>query len=541
MADSSLHRFRHVVGVALTHLEERRREINDLNVFPVADGDTGDNMALTMSHVLEEIDRLESETNGELKRPQLVRAVARAALMGARGNSGVILSQIVRGAASELASPPGKLIDPELVELALSRASEFAYASVREPAEGTMLTVIRAMAEAVAERRAEWLRGRLDPEAGDAEQNALLAEMLATALVSGEAALRRTPEQLDVLAEAGVVDAGALGLVIIVRGLVAGLAGEQAQVPEIPHYAAARLDEVHHADSRFRYCTNFIVTGEGLDADAYAGALEELGDSVLVVGDEATLKVHLHTDDPDAAKGLFARAGRVQREDIADMHEQVADQRARLEAGRSAVVAVASGEGMRRMFWELGALVVDGGPTLNPPTKDILSAIEDCAAPEVVVLPNSRNVTMAAEEAARLTDKTAIVAPSASQQAALAALVEFDPADGAERNCERLRGALEAVRAGAVAPAARDDADGRFRQGDSVGFAGERIVAWGGAGSTLLETVTELAGGAEIVTVIEGAEAPIELERLALTLPDGAELELHRGDTPNYSWLITAQ
>jgi uncharacterized protein len=539
--DPSLHRFRQVVAVALAHLEERRREINDLNVFPVADGDTGDNMALTMRHVLEQLDRLEAETNGELPRPQLVRAVARAALMGARGNSGVILSQIVRGAASELASPPGKLIDPELVELALTRASEFAYASVREPAEGTMLTVIRAMAEAVAERRAEWLRDRLDPDASDAEQNALLAEMLATALVSGEAALRRTPEQLDVLAEAGVVDAGALGLVVIVRGLVAGLAGEHAQVPELPHYAAARLDEVHHADSRYRYCTNFIVTGEGLEANAYAGALEELGDSVLVVGDEATLKVHVHTDDPDAAKGLFDRGGRVEREDIADMHEQVAEQRARLGRGRSAVVAVASGEGMRRLFEELGAIVVDGGSTLNPPTKDILAAIESCTAPEIVVLPNSRNVTMAAEEAVRLAGKRAIVAPSGSQQAALAALVEFDPRDGAEGNCERLRSALKAVRAGAVAPAARDDAEGRFRQGDSVGFAGERLVAWGGAGSTLLETVTELADGAEIVTVIEGAEAPIELERLALTLPDGAELELHRGGTPNYSWLIAAQ
>jgi uncharacterized protein len=401
--------------------------------------------------------------------------------------------------------------------------------------------VIRAMAEAVAERRAEWLRDRLDPDASDAEQNALLAEMLATALVSGEAALRRTPEQLDVLAEAGVVDAGALGLVVIVRGLVAGLAGEHAHVPELPHYAAARLDEVHHADSRYRYCTNFIVTGEGLEANAYAGALEELGDSVLVVGDEATLKVHVHTDDPDAAKGLFDRGGRVEREDIADMHEQVAEHRARLGRGRSAVVAVASGEGMRRLFEELGAIVVDGGSTLNPPTKDILAAIESCTAPEIVVLPNSRNVTMAAEEAARLAGKLAIVAPSGSQQAALAALVEFDPGDGAERNCERLRSALQAVRAGAVAPAARDDAEGRFRQGDSVGFAGERLVAWGGAGSTLLETVTELADGAEIVTVIEGAEAPIELERLALTLPDGAELELHRGGTPNYSWLIAAQ
>jgi uncharacterized protein len=539
----SIHRFRQVLAVALTHLEARRQEINDLNVFPVADGDTGDNMALTMRHVLDELDSLEREAAGDPPRPEIVRRTARAALMGARGNSGVILSQIVRGAAEHLASPPGRLIDPELIERALRSASDRAYNSVREPAEGTMLTVIRAMADAVTERRAEWLRDRLSPDASAEEQNALLAEMLATALYAGEAAVRHTPEQLEVLAEAGVVDAGALGLVVIVRGAVAGLAGEEVYLPEIPHYSAARIDDVHHLDSRYRFCTNFIVTGEGLDGASFEPRLEALGDSVLVVGDEATLKVHVHTDDPDAAKALFDGTGTVTREDIADMHEQVAAHRERLAGaeGRSAVVAVASGEGLRGLFEGLGARVVDGGPTLNPPTKDLLAAIDGCAEPEVVVLPNSRNVVMAAEEAARLASKPVTVVPSESQQAALAALVEFDPAHAAADNCDRLAEALREVRAGAVAPAARDDSEGRFRRGDAVGFADGEIVAWGGAGSTLLETVGRLANGAEIVTVIEGAEAPIPLDEIELELPDGAELELHRGGTPNYSWLIAAQ
>ncbi|HEY8001000.1 MAG: DAK2 domain-containing protein [Vicinamibacteria bacterium] len=544
MPDSSIVRFRHVVGVALAHLEARREEINDLNVFPVADGDTGDNMALTMHHVLEELDQLERTADGDPRRPEIVREVARAALLGARGNSGVILSQIVRGAAEKVATPPGRLIDPELIEAALTNASEAAYASVREPAEGTMLTVIRAMAEAVAERRSQWLRERLDPDATAEEQNALLAEMLATALFAGEEAVRHTPEQLDVLAEAGVVDAGALGLVVIIRGMVSGLAGEQVQLPEIPHYAAARLDQVHHADSAYRYCTNFIVTGDGLEGDSFVPGLEQLGDSVLVVGDEATLKVHVHTDDPDAAKKLFAGAGEVTREDIADMHEQVAEQRARLGAGRSGVVAVASGEGMRALFESLGALVVDGGPTLNPPTKDLLAAIDSCLADEVVVLPNSSNVLMAAEEAARLAGKSerkVVVVASQSQQAALAALVEFDEEDDADANAKRLERGLATIRVGAVAPAARDDADGRFRRGDSVGFADGELVAWGGAGSTLIDTVSALADGAEIVTVIEGAEAPLALSELGLELDDGTELELQRGGTPNYSWLIAVQ
>jgi DAK2 domain fusion protein YloV len=540
--DSSIVRFRHVVGVALAHLEERREEINDLNVFPVADGDTGDNMALTMRFVLEQLDELE-RTNGNPDRSEIVREVARAALMGARGNSGVILSQIVRGAAEKVATPPGRLVDPELIEAALTNAADRAYASVREPAEGTMLTVIRAMADAVAERRAEWLRQGLAPDATAAEQNALLAEMLAAALFTGEEAVRHTPEQLDVLAEAGVVDAGALGLVVIIRGMIAGLAGERVHLPEIPRYAAARLDQVHHADSRYRYCTNFIVTGEGLDGESFVPRLEELGDSVLVVGDEATLKVHVHTDGPEAAMALFADTGAVEREDIADMHEQVAEQRARLGSGRSAVVAVASGDGIRELFRELGAVTVDGGPTLNPPTKDLLAAIEACPAEHVIVLPNSRNVTMAAEEAARLSEKDVRVVPSTSQQAALAAMVEFDPEADAEPNVVRIAEGLEGVRTGAVAPAARDDADGRFRRGDAVGFVGEHIVAWGGAGTTLAETVNALADGAEIVTVIEGAEAPpgLRLDELDLTLPNGAELELQRGGTPNYAWLIAAQ
>ena len=546
MADPSIERFRSVASVAYAHLEARRREINDLNVFPVADGDTGDNMALTLRHVIEELDRLEREAvDGDPKRPQIVRAVARAALMGARGNSGVILSQIIRGAAEKLATPPGRLIDPELIEVALANASDAAWASVRNPAEGTMLTVAKAMAEAVRERRAHFSSNhRLEQEASDDEQNALLAEMLAAALFAGEEAVRHTPEQLDVLAEAGVVDAGALGLVVIVRGALAALAGEEVELPEIEHYEPARLLDVHHTESTYTYCTNFIVTGEGLDSEAAVPLLEALGDSVLVVGDEATLKVHLHTDDPDAAKALFDGKGKIEREDIADMREQIAERQARLSASRTAVVAVSSGVGMRRLFEELGAVVVDGGPTLNPSTNQLLEGIAATAAEEVVLLPNSKNVVMAAEEAARISEKNVEVVASLSQQGGLAALVELDPDGAGADNAERLRGCLESVRAGGVAPAAKDDVDGRFVCGDAVGFEGDEVVAWGGAGSTLARTLARLADGAEIVTIIEGERPPFDLDDwdgLALGLPEGVEIERHRGGQPNWYWLIAAQ
>ena len=542
MADPSIERFRTVISVAYSHLEERRQEINDLNVFPVADGDTGDNMALTLRHVIDELDRLQqASADGDPTRQEIVRAVARAALMGARGNSGVILSQIVRGAAEKLATPPGRLIDPELIEAALANAADAAWASVREPAEGTMLTVARAMAEAVKERRANWNTHQLDREATTDEQNALLAEMLAAALFAGEEALRHTPEQLQVLADAGVVDAGALGLVVIVRGALAALAGEAVRLPEIEYFAPARLSDVHHAESQYRYCINFIVLGEGLSTVAQVPKLEEVGDSVLVVGDEATLKVHVHADDPDDVRRIFDGVGSIEREDIADMRVQIAEREARLEKTTTSVVAVVSGAGMRRLFEDLGAHVIDGGPTMNPSTNDILLGIEAAGTNEVVVLPNSKNVLMAAEEAARLSDHHVEVVPSLTQQGALAALVEHDPSSSAAEAAARLTDALAYIRVGGVAPAAKDDVEGRFVRGDTVGFEGDDPIAWGGTGSTLAATVAQLADGAEIVTVVEGEMPPIALSEIDLHLPDGVEVELHRGGQPNWYWLIASQ
>lgn len=542
MADPSIERFRGVVSVAYSHLQARRQEINDLNVFPVADGDTGDNMALTLRHVIDELDRLEREAvDGDPKRPEIVRAVARAALMGARGNSGVILSQIVRGAAEKLATPPGRLIDPELIEAALANASDAAWASVRDPAEGTMLTVAREMANAVRERRANWNSHHLDTEATDDEQNALILEMLAAALFAGEEAVRHTPEQLDVLAEAGVVDAGALGLVVIIRGAVAALAGESVTLPELEHFKPAQLLDVHHTESRFRFCTNFIVTGEGLSSTAHVPALEEIGDSVLVVGDEATLKVHVHTDDPDAAKALFDGVGLIEREDIADMREQIAEREARLKSATSGVVAVATGEGIRGLFEGLGAHVVDGGPTMNPSTNDILKGIESVSASSVIVLPNSKNVVMAAEEAARLAEKEVEVVASLYQVAAVSALIEFEPDAELSDNASRLRDALGTIRAGGVAPAAKDDVEGRFVKGDAVGFQGDEVIAWGGTGSTLAKTIETLAKEAEIVTIIEGQNPPMALDDLDLDLPSDVEIEKHRGGQANWYWLVAAQ
>jgi len=543
MADPSIERFRRVVEAASRHLDARRQEVNDLNVFPVADGDTGDNMALTMRAVMDELDRLDGLRVDEIGREELVQAVARAALMGARGNSGVILSQIVRGAAEELVSRPGELVDPVLVAAAFASAADAAYDSVRDPAEGTMLTVIRDVALAVAQELAHMERPRLDHDASDEQQDALLAEVLEKATRAGEAAVERTTEQLEVLSKAGVVDAGAYGIVLILSGVVAGLRREDDALPELPHHEPARATQPHHADSRFRYCTNFIVTGSGLEPRSYVPRLEEIGDSVLVVGDEATMKVHVHTDEPEAAVALFEQTGTVQRLDVGDMPEQIAEREERLgaEPGRTGVVAVASGDGIRALYEELGAHVVDGGPTLNPSTYELLAGIHEVPAEEVLVLPNSPNVVLAAERAAELSEKPARVVDCTSPQAGLTALVELDGDRSAAENSERLDAAVAGVRTGAIAPAARDDDQGRFVRGDAVGFVGDEIVAWGGAGSALAATIAALGEGAEIVTVIDGADAPIPLDEVPRTVPEGVELELHHGGQPHWWWLLAAQ
>jgi uncharacterized protein len=548
VSDPSLVRFRVALEGALAHLESRRQEINDLNVFPVADGDTGDNMALTLGACLEEVDRLAAVDRplDEIGRNEIVDSVARAALLGARGNSGVILSQLIRGAAEELISRPGELVDPVLIGAAMARAAQRAYASVRAPAEGTMLTVMRDMAAHVASRLAHEPARRLGPDAEGAEQQRVLADVLEGAIAAGEASLRHGPELLPVLREAGVVDAGGYGVIVIFAGVVAALRGEAP--PALAHHAPARVTHPEHASSTYRYCTNFAVTGADLDAGRYVVDLEALGDSVLVVGDRSTLKVHVHTDDPERAIAVFDGAGDVSRLDVADMRAQIGQREARLASNgghaqaRAGALAVVAGAGMARLFESLGCHVLDGGPTLNPSTHELLAGIHAVAAEEVVVLPNSPNVIMAAERAAELAEKAVrVVVASRSQQAGLAAALALNTAAGADENAAAMADAIAAVRTGAVAPAAREDVAGRFVVGDAVGFVDDELVAWGEAAPTLSAVLDALAADAELVTCIAGEGAPLDGDAVAALAPAGVELELEDGGQPSYWWLLSAE
>ncbi len=545
--DPSLVRFRAVVEGALVHLESRRQEINDLNVFPVADGDTGDNMTLTLEAVLAEVDRLASEQRrliDEIGREEIVESVARAALLGARGNSGVILSQLIRGAAEELVSRPGELVDPVLIGAAMARAAQRAYSSVREPAEGTILTVVRDMATCVASEIAHMGDTRLGAEGDPAVQNAVIADVLERALRAGEESVRRGPEQLAILRESGVVDAGGHALTVIFAGMIAALRGTAA--PVVARQAApARVTHPEHESSTFRYCTNFAVTGRELDPGPWIERLEALGDSVLVVGDAATLKIHVHTDDPGAATALFDGAGDVSHLDVADMHAQVQERDERLAAGAAqqhcGALAVVAGEGMRELYESLGVFVLDGGPTLNPSTYELLAGIHDVPAEEVVVLPNSPNIVMAAEHAAELSEKVVRVSAARSPQAGLAAALALDPNRSAAENAAAVDEALEHLRTGAVAPAARDDGDGRFVVGEAVGFVDDAIFAWGEPGQTLAAVLGRLAADAELLTCIAGAGAPLDEAGVRALGPDGVELECEDGGQPAYWWLVTAE
>jgi uncharacterized protein len=563
VSDTNLVRFRAAVAGALAHLESRREEVNDLNVFPVADGDTGDNMALTLRAVLVELDRLqgangETRTIDEIGRDEIVQSVARAALLGARGNSGVILSQLIRGAAEELVSRPGQLIDATLIGAALANAADRAYASVREPAEGTILTVAREMAHKIMTDVAHSPENpRLGPATDPDMQDAAIADALERAVVAGQESVKRGPELLAALREAGVVDAGGYGLTIMFAGVVAALRGEDA--PELDHYAPAQISHPQHVSGTYRFCTNFAVTGSGLSAGRFVAPLEALGDSVLVVGDASTLKVHLHTDEPERATAVFADAGEISRLDIADMRLQAAERDERLRSAsqgngaasaaapistpqtRCGALAVVSGDGLATMFGELGVHTIDGGPTLNPSTYELLAAIHEVPAEEVLVLPSSPNVVMAAERAAELSDKQVLVAPAAGQQAGLVAAVALEPDRGVAENAAALEDALSHVRTGAVARAARDDPQGRFRRGEAVGFVAEEVFAWGDPAETLGAVLAMLGQDAELVSCLIGVGAPMSREEIEAMVRGVLDLELRYGGQHAYWWLLTAE
>jgi DAK2 domain fusion protein YloV len=527
-----------VVDAALASLEANRARIDDLNVYPVPDGDTGTNLTMTMRAVADAVDHTSAAS-----RQSLARDVARGALMGARGNSGVIFSQIVRGAADVLGETDEPAIDADAAARALRGATDAAYRAVRRPVEGTMLSVIRELAEEAEDR---------------APDRPSLEELLFDLVRRGEDALARTPEQLQVLKDAGVVDAGGAGLVELVRGVAAAVSGEPIPEPQ-PAEEHLSVDAIHQELSRYKYCTVVLIEGRELDREALEAELEELGDSLLVVGDENAIKVHVHTDDPGAVLSAGTRVGTIDRIEIANMHEQTQQREERLlaavpdaPAAQSGVVAVVAGDGNRRLFESLaenvGPLtIVEGGQTMNPSTADLLRAVQSLDAEEAIILPNNSNVLLAAEHAAANADRTVEVVPADSMPAGLAAMVEFDGSRSAAENAKAMRKAVDSVTTGEVTIASRDvDMNGlAIRKGDWLGLAAGDPVAGGVDFDDVAYAVVErlLSEPRDLLTLLvgkDGAELEGLLERLAAEHP-GVEVDVHQGGQPHYALLLSAE
>ncbi len=523
-------------------LEGRRQEINDLNVYPVPDGDTGTNLALTMRGILDAVGRLPDG----LPENEICAAISQAALMGARGNSGVILSQIVRG-AMEVIGQAGP-VTTETLAKAFRAATDTAYRAVRRPVEGTMLTVLREMAEAAAD---------IPPSVG---RRAFINEVIA----AGWKSVEKTPALLKVLADAGVVDAGGYGLVVLIEGAADGradwetpIATRVAQVPQPAGFAYEQEAAVEESD--FTYCTSFLLSGEGLEGNALEDELGRLGDSLLVVGDSNRIKVHVHTDDPGRVLGIATRLGALTEIEIDNMKEQIALRSDRLaqaeaaaaaEVGLTQVVAVVAGEGNKALFRSLGVdLIVDGGQSMNPSAEDIMRAVEQAVAPSVVILPNNGNVIMTAEQSIGLTTREVYVVPTSSIQAGLSAAVAYDKRMAGDANAADMQAAIANVATAEVTRAVRDSqVDGvKVRADDYIGLVDDHVVA---ASPDLSAVIDDLLGrllqeDRESLTVLLGADEDAEragalIEGVRGRYPT-VEIDVHQGGQPYYPVLLAAE
>jgi len=512
-------------------LEEHREELNSLNVFPVPDGDTGTNMALTQLSVVEAMDGLET---GGL--PDLGRAISRASLMGARGNSGVILAQVLRGLCARLCRE--QAADVAALAEALVLAAEEARRAVAEPLEGTALSVL---SDAAAGARDAFANG------GD------VVAVAGAALRSARDSVARTTELLPELREAGVVDAGGLGMLLLFDALASTLAGHDLTEPVGP------LGPVGHARSRdpqpldHKYEVMFLWEGRDDAVPELTRGLSRLGDSVVIVGGSRLYKVHAHVDDPDAAVSV-AGEGAARDVRIVDLAAEVAEHcvagQARAvrvaDEQATALVAVADGDGLVELFRSLGAVVVRGGPGNDPAGDDIAAAIDAAPADSVLVLPDHRSVVPAAEQAAYESAKAVHVLPVRSLPAGLTAAATFNPMADADENRRSMSGAAEACACGEIASATADgkSAVGAFRAGDCIGLVEDEVRVTGHDPPSVAAALVRalLTDGQEILTLVVGAgpsdqEAATVEEAVRAAAP-ALEIEVHRGGQPRILYLI---
>ena len=553
-------------------LEAKKDWINELNVFPVPDGDTGTNMTLTIMAAAKEVAELENPTMD-----QLAKAISSGSLRGARGNSGVILSQLLRGFTKEIKAV--EEIDTTILANAMVRGTETAYKAVMKPKEGTILTVAKAMADKGLEM---------------ASQTDDIEEFVKQVIEYGDYVLSQTPEMLPVLKQAGVVDSGGQGLMQVVKGAVDGLLGRTVDfsldtVPDSGNRpaagekaarGAARTD-IDTADIKFGYCTEFIINLEKVytdkDETELKSYLESIGDSLVVVSDDEIVKVHVHTNHPGLAfeKALaFGSLSRMKIDNMREEHQerviQDSERLAREQAAREqedkdkatgeeapserreyGFIAVSSGEGLSDIFRGIGAdCLIEGGQTMNPSTEDMLKAIERVNAENIFILPNNKNIIMAAQQARDLTeDKNIIVIPSRTVPQGITALVNFMPDLGPEENTRTMTEEMGNVRTAQITYAVRTtNIDGiDIEEGDIMALGDHGILAVGkSVDGVALEAMKEMLDDeSELVPIYDGAdvsehEAKVLEEQAQEQYPD-KEIELQYGGQPIYYYLISAE
>ena len=510
-------------------LEREREALNAINVFPVPDGDTGTNMALTMRAACDAI-----RGSGDTAAATVASAAARAALMGARGNSGVILSQILMGFAAF--EDPGAPLGGPALAAGMERGRAAAYHVISQPREGTILTAITGAAQSAA------------GTAGGP------VEVLAAAARAAQEATDRTPELLPVLKEAGVVDAGAQGLAIILDAMVRSLRGEEAAGARgygaIDEAWLAATRAVHDAGDRSGFCTEFVVTAGALEPDAVRARLSSMGDSVLVVAGDGALRVHLHTATPQKAFAYGRTLGAVSNEKAEDMEAQFQALASRGGPGAGAglaIVAVAAGAGMEALFRSLGAAaIVHGGQTMNPSAGDIRDAITGAGGGETIVLPNNKNIVLAAEQAARDLGARVHVVASRSIPQGVAAMIAFNPEAGAQDNAAAMAAAIASVGTGEVTLAARATKIHGIdvRRGQPIALIDGDLAL---AADTIAGAARECAGrmlrgrsGAMVTLYYGQGETGEDAEALAERLRKEfrCEAEVVDGGQPHYPYLI---
>jgi len=504
--------------------------VDALNVFPVPDGDTGTNMSLTMNSAVKDLTGLDSAA-------KVANVVSKGALMGARGNSGVILSQLFRGFAQGVGEK--KKLKGTDFTYALQKGVELAYKSVMKPVEGTILTVSKAVAGAAVKQ---------------AKETNDIIEILYYALKQGQIALDNTPNQLPVLKQAGVVDAGGKGFLMIVEGGLKALQGETIEVRlNVPAKEAVETAGLETADIHFQYCTEFILKGESLSVDAIRDEFQDKGDSLLVVGTDNLVKVHVHTNHPGAVLEFAVTQGTLHDIKIDNMKEQ---HRKNLEISlttkeeKCGVVAVVAGDGLANIFKSLGvSTIINGGQTMNPSANDLLTAIKDVPAKEVVVLPNNGNIILTAKQAQSLSKKPVTVVNTKSLVQGLAAMLAFDKERKSSENQEEMAKAFAHVKTGEVTYAVRDSAFNGFtiKQNDIIGLLNGSIQI---IGQDVNEVVLDLLGKMvdpdhELITLFYGNnltedQAVILQEKISQRFPD-QEVEVHNGGQPLYYYLLSVE